>query len=115
MLLTLLGTYVMAESMASTRMKEMGIRAALGATGRQLGALVVAETGRLVGVGIAAGLILTRAATSRIQSFLFQTQPSDALTLGAVTASILALAVAVSLRAAMRVARVDLAQVLRAE
>ena len=36
-LLTLLGTYVLAESMASSRMREMGIRAALGATRRQLG------------------------------------------------------------------------------
>jgi hypothetical protein len=35
-LLTVLGTYVLAESMAVLRMREMGIRAALGATRRQL-------------------------------------------------------------------------------
>jgi hypothetical protein len=50
-LLTVLGTYVPGESMAAMRMREMGIRAALGATRRQLGAIVVAETGRLVGLG----------------------------------------------------------------
>ena len=36
-MLTILATYVLAESMAVMRMREMGIRAALGASGRQLG------------------------------------------------------------------------------
>ena len=51
-LLTILGTYVVSESMAAMRMREMGIRAALGATRAQLGAIVMAETGRLVGLGL---------------------------------------------------------------
>jgi putative ABC transport system permease protein len=48
-LLTILGTYVVSESMAAMRMREMGIRAALGATRRQLGAIVMAETHARVG------------------------------------------------------------------
>jgi hypothetical protein len=51
-LLTLVGTYVLADSMATARMREMGIRAALGAQRRQLAAIVLGETSRLVGVGI---------------------------------------------------------------
>lgn len=50
-LLTLLGAYVLSDSMATMRMREMGIRAALGATRRQLGSIVLAETVRLVGIG----------------------------------------------------------------
>ncbi len=114
-LLTLLGTYVLAESMASSRMREMGIRAALGATRRQLGLIVLAETIRLTGIGILVGLGLAWTGTSTIRSFLFQVEPFDPTTVGAVSALILVLALAVSLRAALRVAHVDLASVLRNE
>lgn len=114
-LLTLLGTYVLAESMASARMKEMGIRAALGATGRQLGSIILADTARLTVLGVLAGLALAWTGTATIRSFLFQVQPFDPVTIGTVVFSMLALALAVSLRAALRVARVDLAHVLRSE
>ena len=112
-LLTLLGTYVLADSMATTRMREMGIRAALGATRRQLGSIVLAETGRLVGIGIIAGLGLAWLGANTIRAFLFQVQPLDPLTLATVAGLILALSLVISLRAAVRAARVDLAQVLR--
>lgn len=115
MLLTVLGTYVMAESMAVLRMREMGIRAALGATGRQLGSIVLAETFRLVGFGLAAGLLLAWLGASTIRSLLFQVAPLDPATLVAVASAIVVLSVAVSLRPALRAARVDLASVLRAE
>lgn len=114
-LLTLLGTYVLADSMATLRMREMGIRAALGATRRQLGAIVLSETVRLVGIGIVAGLGLAWLGANTIRSFLFQVRPLDPLTLGSVAALILLLALAVSLRAALRAARVDLSSVLKAE
>lgn len=112
-LLTLLGTYVLAESMASARMKEMGIRAALGATRGQLGSIILTDTARLTITGVLAGLGLAWMGTTTIRSFLFQVAPFDPLTIGSVAASMLILALAVSLRAALRVARVDLAQVLR--
>ena len=101
--------------MASARMKEMGIRAALGATRRQLGSIILADTARLVVIGVLAGLGLAWLGTTTIRSFLFQVQPFDPLTIGTVATSMVALALAVSLRAALRVARVDLAQVLRNE
>lgn len=114
-LLTILGTYVLAESMAHLRKREMSIRAALGASGWQLGAAVVAETGRLVGIGLVAGFGLTWAGANTIRSFLSQVQPLEPATLCAVAGFILLLAVAVTLRPALRAARVDLAQVLRQE
>jgi predicted permease len=113
LLLTILGTYVLGESMAALRMREMGIRAALGATRRQLGSIVMIETGRLVGLGLAAGLGLAWIGAGTIRAFLFQIQPFDPLTLGGVAASILSLALLVSLRPALRAARVDLASVLK--
>lgn len=114
-LLTLLGAYIVADSMATMRMREMGIRAALGATRRQLGSIVLAETARLVGAGVAAGLTLAWLGASTIRSFLFRVEPLDPVTLGAVSVLILLLALAVSVRAAVRSARVDLSTVLKAE
>jgi hypothetical protein len=113
LLLTVLGAYVLGESMAIMRMREMGIRAALGATRRQLGAIVIAETGRLVGFGLAAGLGLAWLGASTVRAFLFQITPLDPLTLVAVASLILTLALLVSVRPALRAARVDLGSVLK--
>ncbi len=112
-LLTVLGTYVLGESMATMRMREMGVRAALGATRRQLGAIVLADTGRLVGFGLVVGLGLAWMGAGTIRAFLFQVRPLDPVTLAAVAALILTLALLVSLRPALRAARVDLGSVLR--
>lgn len=113
LLLTLLGTYVLSESMAATRLREMGIRSALGATRIHIAGVLLAETIRLVGVGILGGLLLAWLGASTIRSFLFGVEATDPLTFGGLAFAILGLALAVSLRAAIRVARVDVAQVLR--
>jgi putative ABC transport system permease protein len=115
LLLTILGTYVLAESMASARTREMGVRAALGATGRDLGSIVLVETARLVGVGLVAGLVLAWFEASTVKALLFRVEPLDPLTLAATAGVILTLALVVSLRPALAAARVDLARVLRDE
>jgi ABC-type antimicrobial peptide transport system permease subunit len=114
-LLAVLGTVVLAESMAVLRRREMGIRAALGATGRQLGALVIVDALTLVGAGLIVGLGLSWLAANTIESFLFQVRPLDPTTLILVTGVVLMLTLAVTVRPALRVARVDLARVLREE
>jgi ABC-type antimicrobial peptide transport system permease subunit len=114
-LLTLLGIYVVSDSMASIRLREMGVRAALGASPRQLGTIVVAEMTRLVAIGLAAGGALAWLGAGTIRTFMFRVQPLDPTTLVLVASAMIALALAVSLRPALRVARVDLATVLRAE
>jgi putative ABC transport system permease protein len=101
--------------MAVLRMRELGIRAALGATRRQLGGIVLAETGKLIGTGLAVGLLLAWTGANTIRSFLFHVAPLDPATLALVSMGILLLALAVSVRPALRAARVDLAQVLKQE
>jgi predicted permease len=112
-LLTALGIYVLAESMTVLRMRELGIRAALGANGRHLAAIVLAEAGRLVGLGLLAGLLLAWSGANTIRALLFLVQPLDPATLAGAAGLLLALALAASLRPALRAARVDLATVLR--
>jgi ABC-type antimicrobial peptide transport system permease subunit len=70
---------------------------------------------RLAGGGVILGLALSWLAADTIEAFLFQVRPLDVPTLAVVTAAVLILAVAVSVRPALRVARVDLASVLREE
>ncbi|MEO6222688.1 MAG: ABC transporter permease, partial [Vicinamibacterales bacterium] len=114
-LLTLLGMYVLAESMAAVRQREMGVRAALGATRSQLSALVFKQTSRFVGLGIAVGLLLTWLGSGLIRTFLFRVEAFDLTTIGAVVILMAGLAIAVTLRPALRSGRVDLARLLREE
>jgi ABC-type antimicrobial peptide transport system permease subunit len=114
-LLTLVGSYVVAESMAVLRRREMAIRAALGAKSVQLGVMVLAQTGRLVGFGLLCGLALAWMGASTIRALLFRIQPLDPITLASVAVLILLLSLAVSVKPALRVARVDLSRALREE
>jgi predicted permease len=115
LLLTILGTYVLAETMAVMRTRELGIRAALGASRRSLSLLVLRESTLLVGLGLCAGVFLSWLGANTVRAFLFRIQPLDPFTLVLVATVILLVSMAVSIRPALRAARVDLAQVLRSE
>jgi predicted permease len=115
LLLTVLGTYVMAESMVVRRRRELGIRAALGAGSAQLRRLVLRDTARLVGIGLVVGLVLAVLGARLIRSLLYQVQPLDPWVLASVAALIFTLALLVSLRPALEAARLDLTRSLREE
>lgn len=112
-LLTLLGTYVLAESMTVLRMRELGIRAALGARRTQLATMVLAETGRLIGAGLLAGLLLAWLGASTIRAFLFRVAPLDPIAISGAATLVFTLALVVSVRPALRAAHVDLGRVLK--
>ncbi len=115
LLLTVLGTYVVAQSMVVRRRRELGIRAALGARSTQLRALVLRDTARLVGIGLIAGLVLAFAGARLIRSLLYHVEPLDPLVLVTTAAGIFALALLVSLRPAIEATRFDLTRSLREE
>jgi putative ABC transport system permease protein len=113
LLQTVLGTYVVAQSLVARRRRELGIRAALGARSAQLRSLVLRDTARLVGIGLIAGLALAVAGARLIRSLLYQVEPLDPFVLGSVAVAIFGLALLVSLRPALAATRVDLTRVLR--
>jgi putative ABC transport system permease protein len=115
LLVTVLGTYVMAESLVVRRRRELGIRAALGARSAHLRRLVLHDTARLVGIGLVAGFALAISGARLIRSLLYQVEPLDPLVLGTVAALIFGLALVVSLRPAFAATRFDLTRVLREE
>jgi ABC-type antimicrobial peptide transport system permease subunit len=113
LLLSVLGAWVLAESMATERRREMGIRAALGARGGHLRWLMLSETCRLVGFGVLIGVGLSWLGADTIRAFLFQVEPLDPFVLGSVASAIVVAAVGVSLRPAFAATRLDLARLLR--
>jgi len=115
LLLTVLGTYVVAESMVVGRRREMSIRAALGARGAHLRGIVLRDTARLVGIGLAAGLALALLGARTIRALLYQVAPLDPIVLAATASLILGFALLVSLRPALEASRLDLTRSLREE
>jgi ABC-type antimicrobial peptide transport system permease subunit len=114
-ILAVLGVYVLADSHSRRRQRELGVRVALGAKNAQLVLLMLKDTATLITAGSVVGLLLAWAAGHLIRGFLFGVQPFDPLTLALVVGTLSTLALAVSLRPAMRATRVDVARVLRAE
>ena len=115
LMLTLFGIYVLAESMSALRRRELGVRAALGATRAQLTSLVVGQTTRLIGAGVAVGLVFVWLGGGLIRSFLFNVRETDMPTLAVVSVAMLALTMLTGLRPALRAGRFDVARVLRDE
>jgi predicted lysophospholipase L1 biosynthesis ABC-type transport system permease subunit len=112
-LLAALAVYVIAETISTGRRREMGIRAALGARGWQLSSIVLSESLRLVGLGIATGLLMAWLGSGAIRALLFGIEPMDWVTLTSVAGLTFLLALAVSLKPALAAARVDAASTLR--
>src|SRR5690606_40506420 len=97
------------------RLRRMSIRAALGGGGAQLGTIVLSDTARLVGIGLAAGIVLALLGARTIRALLYQVEPLDPTVLVTTAGIILGLAPLVSLRPAREATRLDLTRSLREE
>ena len=69
------------------RTREIGIRVALGARGRDVLGLVLKEALRLTALGVGLGLAGAFAATRVLRSLLFEVKPTDPLTAAGTRAS----------------------------
>ena len=88
--LAALGLYGLLTLLVADRREELGVRIALGASSGDLVRLVLAGAGRLIALGIAAGLILMFAASQALRSLLFGVTTHDAR---ALAGGVLALAI----------------------
>jgi predicted permease len=114
-LLAALGIYGVVSYGVNRRMREMGIRTALGADGSDLGRMVVAGGLRLAGVGIAVGAIAALFATGVLRSLLYDVEAWDPVTFAVTAALLAAVALFASWLPTRRVRRVDPVSVLRSE
>lgn len=110
-----MGLYGVVAYAVSKRRRELGIRAALGASRRELSRFVVREEVTLVAVGLVIGLLLGSGASFAVRSLLYEVAPFDPLTLIAVSAVLLSVALAASWGPARRASRVDPIVALRNE
>jgi predicted permease len=115
LLLAAIGIHGLIASSVNERTRELGIRLALGATGRQVFADIVRPGIVLAAVGVAMGSAAALAAARLLRSFLWGVTATDPLTFAAVIGTLLAVAFLASVLPALRVLRLDPALTLRAE
>ena len=114
-LLSCLGLYGLVAHMTARRTSEIGIRMALGASGREIRSMIVAEGLGLVAVGVVIGVPLTLAAPRLASARLFGVSAADPLTLVIATVLMIAVSAVAGFVPAARASRVDPMRALRCE
>lgn len=115
LLLAAIGTYGVLSYMVTERRREIGIRVALGATRSHVLTQIMKQGLQVTALGLIIGLAGALAVNRLIASLLFGVQPTDAVTIAFVIATITAVAVAASCLPAWRASRLDPNIVLRDE
>jgi putative ABC transport system permease protein len=113
--LAAVGVYgVMAYSVAQ-RTQEIGVRMALGATTDSVFGMVIADASRLVGIGVATGLICAAGLTRLLTTLLYETEPLDPITFLGTAALLAVVAMLASFIPARRGTRIAPIQALRTD
>jgi ABC-type antimicrobial peptide transport system permease subunit len=107
LLLGAVGIYGVISYVVGQRTSEIGVRMALGARPTDVSAMVLRQSGLVVGIGLAIGLGGAFALTRLMTSLLFGVTATDAATYGAVTAFLLSVAALASWLPARRAAALD--------
>jgi predicted permease len=114
-MLAVTGIFGMASYVVSKRLRELGIRVALGASRQQVLRASLGRAFRLLAIGSAAGLALGVLATRVLSSIVYQATPKDPMVLGGVTATMLLLGMMAAWIPARRALAVDPLVLLRDE
>jgi ABC-type antimicrobial peptide transport system permease subunit len=110
-----LGLYGVIAGTVERRWREIGVRAALGATPARLVRLVLREAALLLTCGIAVGVALALGASRLVSALLYGVTPHDAVTLITTVLILAALGALAAWIPARRASRVDPAITLRSE
>jgi predicted permease len=114
-MLAITGIFGMAAYTVSKRLRELGIRIALGADQRKVLGAALGRTFRLLAVGSIAGIILGVLATRVLSSIVYQATPKDPVILGGVILTMLCVGVVAAFVPARRALSVDPMILLRDE
>lgn len=115
LLLAATGIYGVLSGSVSERTREIGVRAALGATRADILTLVARQGLTLAGLGALAGLVGAGVASEALVTLLFGVSRLDPVTYAGAAALLLTVSVVACAAPAWRAARVDPAVTLRAE
>ena len=109
------GLYGVMSFAVTQRTREMGVRSALGARGRQLILLIMRKSVLQLAIGLAAGLALALAASGLLQPVLYHVNPRDLAVFAGVVVTLTLAALIASLLPALRVTRIDPVRALASE
>ncbi len=109
------GIYGVIAYLVSQRVREIGVRMALGARPQDVTRMVLRHGLSVAGVGVAVGLIAAVGLTRLMSTLLFGVSPVDPVTYGVVAIGLTAIAVLASYLPSRRAARVDPIEALRLE
>jgi putative ABC transport system permease protein len=115
LLLAAVGIYGVLSYTVRRRVREIGIRMALGASQSDILRLVVTDGMKPILIGVVAGVIAAIALSRLVATLLFGVPPTDPLTFTAVALLLVIVGVAANLLPAYRATRVEPTQTLREE
>ncbi len=115
LVLAMVGVFGVLAYSVQQRTREFGVRIALGAGAMNVLGLVLGSAARVIGLGVAIGLMLAFAFAQSVASFLFGVQPRDPVTFGSVGLVLVLTAMAACAVPALRAVRVDPVEAFRAE
>ena len=113
--LATLGLYGVMAYSVTQRTREIGIRAALGASGASLLSLVMRQGTVLIGWGLAIGVLVSFISTRLLKTFLFGVGPTDPTTMIVVAGVLSGVALAACYVPARRATMIDPLIVLKSE
>jgi len=111
--LSLIGVYGVMAYSVSERTHEIGVRIALGASERDIRALVMSSGARLAAAGVAIGVLGAIVAARGLQALLFGIDALDPATFAAAAIGLSCAAVAAAYAPARRASRIDPVGLLR--
>jgi putative ABC transport system permease protein len=114
-LLATIGIYGVVSYSVAQRTHEIGIRAALGASAREIVSLILRGGMLMTGIGLALGLAGALALAQLLKAMLFGVESRDPLTIAAVAVLLAVAALAACYVPALRASRVDPMNALRCE
>ena len=114
-LLAAVGLYGVLAYTVAQRTREIGLRMALGADGRRVRGMVLAQVGRMTVVGGIIGVALALGLGFYARSLLFGLQEHDPMVVAAAVAALTAVALGAGYIPAMRASRIDPMNALRYE
>ena len=110
-----LGVYGLLSFVVASRLRELGVRLAMGAQRRDLVSLIARDSAAWVACGLAGGLVLAAIVSRSMSSVIYGVEPLDWMSLTTATCVLATAAGIAALVPVWRATRVDPIAVLRAE
>jgi ABC-type antimicrobial peptide transport system permease subunit len=110
-----IGLYSVLSFDVAQRVREIGLRTALGATTRAIIGLVISRALSITAAGVAIGMIIAVFFAPRLEDMLYGVEPRDPLTFAGVAVALGVISLFASGLPALRAARVDPNVALRAD